>query len=304
MTSGADDQPPGGDAAADPPKPRPSVARGTRPSSSPARPPSARRPAAGSRPAHERQSRPAAAPPSQRRPRPAGPTTEDADKAPRSDPQKRMVVILSVLTVLVAGLVLYAVVGRSSGGGGPSTTIVPPPNPSTTVPAEQLTTFTDAETGFNLKYPKSWKVVGAPVRDLRLALDAGGGTGLSVRVVRTEQPTTLENIDNLDAFTEAAVNLNPSAKIIRKDRTTLNGMPAYYYLYTFRDDETGQEGVHAHYFAFQGRKMNVLVFQVLPADDFERLAPTFDQVANSFRSDPDIAPSTTVPATTTTAPAG
>jgi len=212
---------------------------------------------------------------------------------------------MSVLSAAVMGLVIYAVAGSGSGatsGGGsrPTATVLPPANPNTTIPAEQLTTFTDTETGFTVKYPKSWQKVGNPVSDLRLALDAGGGNALSIRVVRTEQPTTPDNIANLEAFTQAAVNLNKSAKIIKKEQTTLNGMPAYYYLYTFRDAETGQEGVHAHYFAFQGHKMNVLVFQVLRADDFERLAPTFDQVTSSFHSDPDIAPSTTAPAATTT----
>ena len=35
-------------------------------------------------------------------------------------------------------------------------------------------------------------------------------------------------------------------------------------------------------------------------DDFEPLAATFDRVAESFRSDPNIPPTSTVPASTTT----
>ena len=295
MTSGADHQPPREKPKSPPrPRPRPEAAASTAPAATRSRPSAPRKPR---KPRPDRAPRPAATPEPEATPPP-----------PRSGSPRWAIVTLSALTAVVVGLVVYAVLGSgSSDGGGPSVHILPPANPSTTVAAEQLATFTDAETGFSLKYPKSWQPVGSPVRDLRLALDAGGGAGLSVRVVRTEQPTTPDNIANLEAFTQAAVNLNPSAKIVTKEQTTVNGMPAFYYLYTFRDDETGQEGVHAHYFAFQGRKMNVLVFQVLAADpqaEFERLAPTFDQVTASFRSDPDVAPSTTVPAVTTTSTAG
>lgn len=208
----------------------------------------------------------------------------------------------------VLGLVVWAVIagtggGDGGGGRGSPTTLVAPPDPNTTLPPNQLTTFDDPETGISLQYPKSWQRIEAPVRDVRLLLSAGGGNGLTVRVERTEQPTTPENIGNVEAFTEAAVQLNPSARILRKQPITLNGMPGYYYLYTFRDEETGQEGVHAHYFLFQGRKMNILVFQALPADQFEPLAPTFDQVANTFRSQPDPITSPAPASTSTTSAA-
>ena len=57
--------------------------------------------------------------------------------------------------------------------------------------------------------------------------------------------------------------------------------------------------MHAHYFLFSGTKMNVLVFQALP-DDFANVAPTFDMIAESFRSDPNVPAGAAAASTTST----
>ena len=279
------------DVSEDQPQPPPRPAR-TRPAPPARRPqrgrPPGRKAAAGRRPPPSRGSRPG-----------PGPSRPSA-----SPEQRRLVVILSVLTVLVVVAAIGAFVlasggdGETASGTAPSTTA---PGTPTTLPASQLVTHRDEATGFSIKYPRTWQKANLPSPDgpVRLVLLAGGLNGVSVRVDRTEVPTTPENLANIKAVTDGIVGTNASAKVLQQREVTFNGMPGYYYLYTFTDAETGAEGAHGHYFLFKGRKMHSLVFQTIPATDFAGLAQVFDQVAETFQSDPDLAPAPT----TTAAPA-
>jgi hypothetical protein len=217
-----------------------------------------------------------------------------------------MVVLLSVLTVVVVSLVVYAFVlrpsqnvGTASGTNVTSTTI-DPEAPGTTLPDSAFTTYTNDAEGFTIKHPETWTYL--EVGDEGgMALDAGGGDAVDVRLLqRTEVPTTAENLENIKAFTDGIVGLNPTAVILKQQAITLNGMPGYYYLYTFTESETGAEGAHAHYFLFRGRNMYTLVFQALPSDGFSRLSGVFDQIAASFETRPDTGSATS----TTSPPAG
>ncbi len=149
------------------------------------------------------------------------------------------------------------------------------------------TTFRDPPNGITLEYPRAWKRVEVPVAEYRLALDAGNNVAFTLRVVPIQQPATPQNLQNFKAVTDGLVASNPTVKVFKEQAISLNGMLGYYYFYTFEDGPV--TAVHAHYFLFSGNKMNILVFQTLP-DDFEPLAATFDRVAESFRSDPNIPP--------------
>jgi hypothetical protein len=214
-----------------------------------------------------------------------------------------MIVVLSVLTVVVVSLVVYALVlrpaqnvGVAAGPTATSTTI-DPEAPGTTMPDSAFTTYTNDPEGFSIKHPRTWTYLEVDDEG-GMALDAGGGDAVDVRLLqRTEVPTTPENLENVKAFTDGIVGLNPTARILKQQAITLNGMPGYYYLYTFIEPETGAEGAHAHYFLFRGRNMYTLVFQALPSEGFSRLSGVFDQMAASFDTLPD-----TAPAPTTTGP--
>jgi hypothetical protein len=243
------------------------------------------------------------------RPRPS-PRTEPARPGRRPPSQTTMITILSVATVIVLSLVVYALVLRPSGttgagaGAGPTTT-VDPDAPGTTLPDSEFDTFTSPTQGFTIRYPKEWR---AADYEGGLALDAGGTDAVDVRLLqRTEVPTTVDNLANIKAFTDGVVGLNKSAVILKQQAIMLNGMPGYYYLYTFTEGETGAEGVHAHYFLFRGRNMYTIVFQAIPSDGFGRLSSVFDQIAQSFETQPDTGPVPGVPEgppTTVAAPAG
>lgn len=209
---------------------------------------------------------------------------------PRS--QRKLVVILSVVTVVALSLVGLAVVLSNR---SPKDEIPPPAAADTPAPT---TNFKDATTGFSVDYPRAWKRVDIPVADYRLAVDGGNNVAFTIRVVPIQVPATTANLENFKAVTDGLVASNATVNVLKQQAVTLNGMLGYYYFYTFTDGPV--QAVHAHYFLFSGNKMNIIVFQSLP-DDFQRLAPLFDKIAESFRSDASVkvasapSPSTTAP---------
>ena len=284
LPSSVDEQPPEGP----PPRPRPPARR---------RPPSkAEIKAAQRRAAPTARTRPTRqAAPARRRPAVlddgAGDDAGDAEAAAPNPKQRRMVVLMTILTavVVIGSGIAIAVATQDRGDPGPQ-----PAPENTPVP---MTTFRDPETGISLEYPRSWKRVEVPVAEYRLAVDAGNNVAFTVRVVPIQTPATPQNLQNFKAVTDGLVASNPTVKVLKEQAISLNGMLGYYYFYTFTDGAV--TAVHAHYFLFSGNKMNILVFQTLP-DDFEPLAGTFDRVAESFRSDPNVPSASTVPASTTT----
>ena len=283
MPSSVDEQPP-----SRPPRPRPERAQPARRRAAAARSSQAAAPSRRQAPPRRRQRPPA--PPSRRPPVDA---EGDEGPAPERRSQTKLVVLLSVLTVLVISLAGFgmSLASRSDDPG-------PAPAPDDTpVP---VTRFQDPETGASLEYPRSWRRVEVPNATYRLVLDGGNNLAMTLRVFTTEVPTTAQNLENIKAVTDGIVTSNPTVKILKHQAISLNDMVGYYYFYTFTDD-SGLPAVHAHYFLFQGRKMNMIVFQA-NVDEFERHASTFDRIAESFRSDPrvgsGVAPASTVPSTT------
>jgi hypothetical protein len=219
--------------------------------------------------------------------------------------QRRQVVVLSVLSGIV---VLVAILGFVlSRGAAKKGSQAAPPSPSssvpgTTVPASQLDTIHDTVTGFTVKVPKAWVSVKPPEADIRLVMQAGNNDGFSVRVIPIQTPATQDNIGNFKAVTDAIVFGDNTNQEIQESLVTLNGRLTYYYLYTFPSG--GQQGVHAHYFVFEGHRMFALVFQAVPSDDFTKLAAVFDQVAESFtvQDEATLPPTTTIPPPSSSTP--
>lgn len=277
MPSSVDEQPPGRPSR---PRPQPTSRRAAGRSRSAA--------STGARPP-ARRTRPPAPPPR----RPPVDDREEGDGGQPPEPnrsQTKIVILLSVLTVVV----IAAIVGVVAAGNRSSEDPIPPPAPADTpVP---VTTFKDAQTGFTVEYPRAWKRVEVPVADYRLAVDGGSNVAFTIRVVPIQTPATTANLQNFKTVTDGLVASNSTVNVLKEQAISLNGMLGYYYFYTFTDG--GVQAVHAHYFLYSGNKMNILVFQSLP-DDFERLAATFDKIAESFRSDPNVPSAATAPTPTT-----
>lgn len=246
-------------------------------------------------------------PPRQRPPAPA----------PEPSSSRPLVIGLSVLGAAVVIGVVLLVMGSGGGSGvvtggtSPTTTVAglrPGSDstiPGTTLPESEFTTYTDDDAGFSLRYPKSWDRYGSKdPNDHLIAAEpptAGEqpGNGVIVRLFRTEVPTTSDNLQNIRAFTDGVVGDVPSATVLQRAlEINIDGMPGYFYLYTFTDETTGREGAHGHFFLFRGRKAYQVIVEAIPAEGYARLAPLFDQITDSFKSEPDTAPPATTPTTT------
>lgn len=233
----------------------------------------------------------------------AGPPAPPA-RPPEQAKQRRMVVLLSVLTgvVVLTALIAWSLsngITRQSSGRPEPTTATSRPSP--TLPESELDTFHDAATGVTVKYPKRWRRLGAPSSDVLLWLEAGGRDAMLVRLypIPIETPATPDNIGNLKTFTDGIIALDRDNRVIQSQLVQLNGRLAYYYLYTFRDTVSGQEGVHLHWFVFEGHRIFSMVFQAVPSEDIRALEGIFNQIAASFT----VAQESSLPTTTTLPPA-
>jgi len=203
---------------------------------------------------------------------------------------------MAVVVILVAiGLGAGAIVlGRHSGAHKAAQRTL-----SASVPAN-FVTYRDPPDGFSIGYPRTWTRVMPPGNGLALLLNVGGQDAVSVRVFGLQSAVrSAKDLAAVKSVTDGILGTaGTNIQILHQQTFTLNGMPGYYYLYTFPGTNGGPGGVHAQYFLFQGHTMNELVFQAVPASDFPHLAPVFDQVASTFHSSPSFVP----PAPTTTAP--
>jgi len=163
-------------------------------------------------------------------------------------------------------------------------------------PPAEFVRVHDEQAGFSVSYPETWTEVAPATADRRLLLSAGGDNSFLVRVQPVDPATAVEGI---------ARAMSGVRMVTEPRQFTLNGVQTYYFLYyTEVTEDSPVEGVHAHYFVLNGDTLYTMVFQAMPTEDFSRLAPTFDKVAESFEVDDPVPPPAT-PATsaTTAAPA-
>jgi hypothetical protein len=80
--------------------------------------------------------------------------------------------------------------------------------------------------------------------------------------------------DLLNADTRITAKSQPAA-------VTVGGLPGYKYTYTYRMQDKS-EGAHVHYFLFKDERLVQLVLQAVPASRLDGLAPTFQQIADTF----------------------
>ena len=223
--------------------------------------------------------------------------SDGSDETPPSAPrsQRRAVIVLTVLTLIVVGAgiggVLWSRSGKDEAAPPPTTQLPTTP----TLADSAFVTFVDPETGFSMRYPRGWRRSEAPVREMRLVTSDGRQYSASVRVIRTEVPTTPANLNNIKSVTDGIVG--PGVKMLTHETITLNGLIGFRYIYTFTDADSGLEGAHLHYFLFQGNNMYSIVFEALPTGDFGKIEGVFDQMLASFRVEPE-PPGTGAPDTT------
>lgn len=229
---------------------------------------------------------------------------EDGPLTPsRSGSPSWALVVVVLLGVVIVGAGAYLLGSSPDDETVASTTTTADASTPTVDPDIEFTEFDDPVTGVSFRYPSDWVQLepAEPDPTVPVILSAGGSNSLLVRVVPIEEPVTEENLPNLKATTDGILD-DAGVSILEETAVTVNGMPGYFYLYFIDDTASGQQGAHAHYFLFKEATMNILVFQSVPTEAFTDLAPVFDEIVNSFESDPPDAPPAAT-TTTTTAPA-
>jgi hypothetical protein len=178
--------------------------------------------------------------------------------------------LLALFAVLA--LVVGGVVGRS---------IVPEPS----APARPDTVrFADTLTDVALSYPATWVRRRSPDQGVRiLASSPDGSAGVSVSVRKSGLETvTAKSLPVVRPLTDDL--LNADTRITAKSQpaaVTVGGLPGYKYTYTYRMQDRS-EGAHVHYFLFKDQRLVQLVLQAVPASRLDGLAPTFQQIADTF----------------------
>lgn len=151
---------------------------------------------------------------------------------------------------------------------------------------DDLVEFESAEGGFAISHPKDWERI-EPPPDSAVKLVATPDDRSSLQVSTTDLGFSVgpDELPGMRQYTTSRIESSGENVDIMAgpSRVELDGLPGHVYIYTFVDPDTGETGVHSHYFLFDGDRMFTLVFQALPEDRYEELAPLFDTIAESFR---------------------
>jgi hypothetical protein len=208
------------------------------------------------------------------------PAVEAGDAAPAASapvaarPRRRRWAIASGMAVCLVGCAVTAWVASHR----PTSAR----RPATKAPA--TTTFADAAHHYRITYPRGWaRTTGA---DGELVVHVRGQDAVSVRAFDLNTAVNTNNVADMRAVTDAILSApNAHLTVLESQLVRVGGLTGLYYLYYF--PAGAKQGVHAHYFLFSGKRMFTLVFQALPATDFQALATSFDSVAQSFAITPN-----------------
>ena len=222
----------------------------------------------------------------------APPLTQSATTAKRAGAgqarrrRPRSLLIAAVVGLVASSVALFVVLGQRD-GGAPQAGPEAGPDPSASATAEPaFVEYRDPAGRFTLQRPETWQPVESGSPDIALVLLGPDGGSMLVRILPPlPQPVDPMNIADVKAVTDVVVR-GPSVQILQEQPINLSGVQGYYYLYTFQDEQQGGkplEGVHSHFFLFQGTTVHTLVFQALPSESFSELASTFDRIALSYK---------------------
>jgi len=163
---------------------------------------------------------------------------------------------------------------------------------TTTQPAKTpagFVEFRDEQAGFAISYPTAWTRLQSTdpsvvlvVSEKPVAQNSGGS--ILGRVITLDGPVGPAQLADAKKVTDEIVTKGENVELkAQPAAVTQDGLPGYFYFYTFKDSTSGQRGAHSHYFLFKDKLMISFVFQAVPDSDFVRLAKTFDDVIGTFR---------------------
>lgn len=189
---------------------------------------------------------------------------------------------LALLTLLLAGC---------GGSGTTAATNNSSPAASAGAPAPALKLamrHIDRDAGFQIDFPESWKPEAPSDPKVQFLAgpkqeDASNHDFAQVRVV-APLPATFGpgDLQAMKKISDALLS-SQTVSIAQEEQVTLAGLPAYEYIYTFKDGATGQVVAHVHEFIFSGNRLISLVFQAQPESTLRGLLATFLAMRDSFK---------------------
>lgn len=199
--------------------------------------------------------------------------------------RNRRVLTIVIGVLLVAGIGFAAVFGSGILAG-------PEPAPkaaaNSSANANKLPAFTafrSDQAGFELTYPAAWEKLDTKDPQVLLLVSDGKQDSFLVRSLELGQPVGPEQLPVAKQLTDQIVNSNQTVEMVTEPKQIeLGGLPGFFYFYSFKDEGSGQQGAHSHYFLFRDKTMISLVFQTLPKERFPASAPTFDKITSTFRA--------------------
>ncbi|MGH9198826.1 MAG: hypothetical protein ACRD1T_24250 [Acidimicrobiia bacterium] len=213
--------------------------------------------------------------------------TKGGSSPSKATSKKKLIAI--VAAVLVAGgLAVPAAIfgpqllgiGETSQDAGANA----PAGPAAGAQPGQFTEWRNDQVGIAMSYPANWVQLKADNPGVLLLASDGPENSFVVRSVELVKPIGQPELAAAKQETDQVIASNKTAKMIAEPKQIeMGGLPGFWYLYSFKDETSGQIGAHSHFFLFKGRTMITLVFQALPVEKFQQSAPVFDQITSSFR---------------------
>lgn len=186
-----------------------------------------------------------------------------------------------LLVIAVAVLVAAGIAAVGAGFGRNSST---PDAASSRANPPGFVGFQDPQAGFAIAYPAAWQRIPSSDPQVPLLVAQSAANSFQIRVVELALPVGPPDLAMVKQLTDQIVNTGASVKLLAQPKEIqLAGLSGYFYLYSFLDPSSGLTGVHSHYFLFRGKTLISMVFQAVPLNQFQSLAPTFDQISSSFR---------------------
>jgi hypothetical protein len=153
----------------------------------------------------------------------------------------------------------------------------------------ELVEFRDGKAGWAISYPKAWSLLQSQDADVPLVVsekppELNSGGSILARTLVLDAPVDEAKLPAAKEVTDKIVLSGDGVQLLAQPALVRqSGLPGYFYFYSFKDQASGQEGAHTHYFLFKGSTMISFVFQALPKDDFQHLGKLFDEVIATFR---------------------
>jgi hypothetical protein len=177
------------------------------------------------------------------------------------------------------GCVAAAALLILSACSGPSHT--PTPSPAGGVYRQHV----DAKGGFIIDYPDAWNVYEPNDPGVKFLVGPDESDFCEVRII-DNLPVSFGTGDTQEEKQVVDQLLaGQPINVVSSVQVSVNGLPGWQYTYTFNDPKLGA-GAHVHVFLFQGNRLHTIVFQALPKTKFDKLAPIFQKILNSYRALP------------------